>query len=135
MKTSSISYEGNLRTTATHLQSGSSIQTDAPTDNNGKGEKFSPTDLLATSLASCAMTIMGIKAEANNINMDGMTANVTKVMATEPRRVAEVIVEINLPGTYSDKEKQLLEKAALTCPVYHSLSSDLKKTFQFNYES
>lgn len=133
MKTSSIRYEGNLRTSVTHIQSGTTIQTDAPTDNNGKGEKFSPTDLLASSLASCAMTIMGIKAEGSNISLEGMTANVTKVMATEPRRVAEIIVEINLPGSYTDKEKQILERAALTCPVFHSLSEDLKKTINFTY--
>jgi putative redox protein len=134
MKTSKIVYNGNLRTEATHLKSGKTIITDAPVDNNGKGEAFSPTDLLATSLGCCMVTIMGIVANNNNINIDGTTMEITKVMESNPRRVSEVIVEFKMNGTaYSDKEKQLLENAAHTCPVAKSLSADLKQTVIFNY--
>jgi uncharacterized OsmC-like protein len=134
MKTSKIVYNGNLRTESTHLKSGKTIITDAPVDNNGKGEAFSPTDLLATSLGCCMVTIMGIVANNNNINIDGTTMEITKIMESNPRRVSEVIVEFKMNGsTYSDKEKQLLENAAHTCPVAKSLSAELKQTVIFNY--
>jgi len=134
MKTSKIVYSGNLRTEATHLRSGKTVITDAPVDNNGKGEAFSPSDLLATSLGSCMLTIMGIVATNNNINIDGTTAEITKIMESNPRRVSEVVVEIKMNGnSYSDKEKKLLENAAHTCPVAKSLSADLKQTVIFNY--
>jgi putative redox protein len=134
MKTSKIVYTGNLRTEATHLKSGKTIITDAPVDNNGKGEAFSPTDLLATSLGCCMVTIMGIVANNNNINIDGTSMEITKVMESNPRRVSEVIVEFKMNGNaYSDKEKQLLENAARTCPVAKSLSAELKQTVIFNY--
>jgi uncharacterized OsmC-like protein len=134
MKTSKIVYTSNLRTEATHLKSGKTIITDAPVDNNGKGEAFSPTDLLATSLGCCMVTIMGIVANNNNINIDGTSIEITKVMESNPRRVSEVIVEFKMNGNpYSDKEKQLLENAARTCPVAKSLSADLKQTVIFNY--
>src|SRR6185295_2739456 len=104
MKTSKIVYSGNLRTEATHLRSGKTVITDAPVDNNGKGEAFSPSDLLATSLGSCMLTIMGIVATNNNINIDGTTAEITKIMESNPRRVSEVVVEIKMNGnSYSDK--------------------------------
>ncbi|MFY9310538.1 MAG: OsmC family protein [Bacteroidia bacterium] len=134
MKTSKITYLGNLRTEAVHLKSGNTIITDAPPDNNGKGEAFSPTDLLATSLGSCMLTIMGIVAQRNNINIEGTTIEITKVMEANPRRVGEIIVEFSMPANnYSDKEKQLLENAANTCPVAKSLSAELKQTVIFNY--
>ena len=134
MKTSKITYLGNLRTEAVHLKSGNTIITDAPPDNNGKGEAFSPTDLLATSLGSCMLTIMGIVAQRNNINIEGTTIEITKVMEANPRRVGEIIVEFSMPANnYSDKEKQLLENAANTCPVAKNLSAELKQTVIFNY--
>jgi uncharacterized OsmC-like protein len=133
MITSKITYQGNLRTEATHQLSGKSIITDAPPDNNGKGEAFSPTDLLATSLGSCMLTIMGIVAERNQINMEGITVKITKIMASDPRRVGEIIVEFRMQKNYTDKEKALLENAAKTCPVAKSLSPDLKQTIIFNY--
>lgn len=134
MKTSKIVYNGNLRTEATHIRSGKTIITDAPVDNNGKGEAFSPTDLLATSLGCCMLTIMGIAANNHNINMDGTQIEITKIMESNPRRVSEIIVEFTMKGgNFSDKEKKLLENAARTCPVAKSLSADLKQTVIFNY--
>lgn len=134
MKTSKIVYNGSLRTEATHLRSGRTLITDAPVDNNGKGEAFSPTDLLATSLGCCMVTIMAMVADKNNINIDGTNIEITKVMAANPRRVSEIIVEFTMNGNqYTDKEKELLENAAHTCPVALSLSADLKQTVIFNY--
>lgn len=134
MKTSKIVYNGKLRTEATHLRSGKTIITDAPVDNNGKGEAFSPTDLLATSLGCCMVTIMAMAADKNNINIDGTSIEITKIMAANPRRVSEIIVEFTMNGNqYSNKEKELLEHAAHTCPVALSLSAELKQTVIFNY--
>ncbi len=134
MKTSKIIYQGQLRTEATHLKSGKTIITDAPPDNNGKGEAFSPTDLLATSLGCCMLTIMGIVAERSSLNIDGTSIEITKIMEANPRRVGEIIVEFMMPkNNYSDKDKELLEHAAHTCPVAKSLSAELKQTVIFNY--
>lgn len=134
MKTAKIKYLGNLRTESIHLQSENTIITDAPTDNNGKGEAFSPTDLLSTSLGCCMLTVMGIVAQRHAINMDGTTIEVTKKMEANPRRVAEIIIEFFMPkNSYTDKEKVLLEHAARTCPVSKSLSAELKQTVLFNY--
>jgi len=133
MATSTIKYLGDLRTEATHIQSGDKIITDAPLDNNGKGEAFSPTDLLATSLASCMLTIMGIAARGRTINIDGTTCEITKVMAAEPRRVSEIHAALNFVNPYTDKEKAVLENAAKTCPVFYSLHPDIKKVITFNY--
>jgi putative redox protein len=134
MKTSKITYLGNLRTEAIHLKSGKTVITDAPTDNNGKGEAFSPTDLLSTSLGCCMLTIMGIAANTHNINIEGATIDITKIMAANPRRVSEIVVEFYMPKqNYSDKEKAILEHAALTCPVAKSLSAELIQTVKFNY--
>ncbi len=134
MKTSKITYLGNLRTEAIHLASGNKIMTDAPVDNNGKGEAFSPTDLLATSLGLCMLTVMGIMAERNGIKMEGMTIDITKKMEANPRRVGEIVVEFTMPkNNYTDKEKALLENTAHTCPVAKSLSAELKQTIVFNY--
>lgn len=134
MKVSTIKYTGGLRTEAVHLKSGNTIITDAPVDNNGKGEAFSPTDLLSTSLGSCMLTIMGIVAQRHEINMDGTSIDITKIMEGNPRRVGEIIVEFNMPkNNYTEKEKDLLENAARTCPVAKSLSTELKQTVIFNY--
>jgi putative redox protein len=133
MATIHTTYLGGLRTEATHLQSGTKIITDAPTDNKGKGEAFSPTDLLAESLAGCILTTMGIAADVHGIDMDNTEAEVTKVMAQNPRRVAEVIVNLKFPKTYTDKEKKILELAATTCPVAVSLHPDVVKTISFGW--
>ncbi|MBK7182180.1 MAG: OsmC family protein [Bacteroidetes bacterium] len=134
MATSKITYTGNLRTQAVHLQSGNTIITDAPTDNNGKGEAFSPTDLLATSLGCCMLTIMGIVADRHSINIEGTTVEITKNMESNPRRVGEIVVVFTMPkNNFSDKDKDLLEHAAHTCPVAKSLSAELKQTIVFNY--
>lgn len=133
--TSKIIYNGELRTTATHLQSGTVIETDAPRDNQGMGERFSPTDLLATSLASCMLTIMGIAARTHNIRMEDTECTIEKIMAANPRRVSEIVADLYMKGQseYSEKERAILEHAALTCPVYLSLNADLKKTVTFHW--
>ena len=133
--TSQIKYEGNLRTVATHLQSESVIETDAPTDNQGKGERFSPTDLVATALGSCMLTIMGINARDMNIDLEGTKIDITKVMVANPRRIGEIKVEINFPESLKPDEKQktIIERAAITCPVFESLHPDLKKDVEFRW--
>lgn len=134
METIRLTYLGELRTEATHVKSGVKIITDAPPDNQGKGESFSPTDLLATSLGTCMVTLMGIKARDLNLDLKGMNVRVTKVMASDPRRVGEVIIEIDFPvNSFSEKEKILLERTAMTCPVSKSVHPDLKQTVKFNY--
>jgi uncharacterized OsmC-like protein len=132
--TSKINYTGGLHTEATHLQSGSIIHTDAPVDNNGKGEAFSPTDLLATSLGCCMLTIMGITAAKNNIPFEKAGADITKKMEADPRRVSEVIVNITVNGNYTPDQKKMLETAALNCPVAKSLSAELKQTVTFRWQ-
>ncbi len=128
-------YLGDLRTTSLHLRSGSEITTDAPVDNNGKGEAFSPTDLLAASLASCMFTIMGIVADKNGFKIDGTECLVTKIMTQVlPRKIQEVIVEFNFPSNdFTKEQKQLLQDAAHSCPVALSVHPDLKKTVIFNF--
>ena len=128
------SYLGELRTQATHVRSGKELITDAPLDNKGKGEAFSPTDLLATSLGSCMITIMGIAAREHGFNIDGTRAKIWKIMASDPRRVGEVKIELTFPeNNYSDKHKKIIERSAYTCPVFHSLHPDLVKTISFIY--
>ena len=131
--TSKVTYTGGLRTKSVHLQSGTEIITDAPTDNNGKGEAFSPTDMVANSLATCMLTIMGIKANQMDVNFDGSTASVTKIMKAEPRMISKIIVEFNMNMSADDKTKTILERAALTCPVYLSLHPDIQKEVSFNW--
>lgn len=132
--TSHIEYIGGLRTNARHALSGNEIITDAPPDNKGRGEAFSPTDLLATSLGACAVTIMGIAANEHGFNIDGTTIEVTKIMASNPRRVGEIQVVFNFPpNNYSDKEKKIIQLSANTCPVFQSLHPDLKKSYVFNF--
>lgn len=134
METSRVIYTGDLRTEATHVKSGQTFVTDAPVDNKGKGEAFSPTDLLATSLGTCAITTVGIAAQTHGFDIDGTTMKITKIMASDPRRVSEVIVEIFFPEIkYSDKEKAIIRNTVDTCPVARSLSADLKQTFLLNF--
>lgn len=128
-------YQGGLRSEATHLQSGTKIVTDAPTDNHGKGESFSPTDLVAAALGSCMLTIMDIAAQRLEIDLKGTRLEITKIMAADPRRIAEIKIDFYLPGDYSDKCKTILERAADTCPVAKSLHPDLVQNITFHYNS
>ena len=131
-----VEYEGELRTKAKHLQSGNEIITDAPVVNHGKGEAFSPTDLVATALASCVLTIMGIVAERREIDLKGTTSEVTKVMGENPRRIAEIHVAIHFKSDISNQDRKVLEKAAHSCPVHQSLHGEfVKKKIMFNYPS
>ena len=132
--TSKVVYLGELRTEATHLKSGNQIITDAPTDNNGKGEAFSPTDTVATALASCALTIVGIKAESMDWDISEITAEVTKIMGTEPRRISKIKIDFKIPFETDDKQRKLLEKTAKTCPVFMSLHPDMEKELNFIWE-
>ncbi len=131
--TSKVTYVGNLRTEALHIQSSTLINTDAPKDNFGKGEAFSPTDLVATALASCMISIMGIVARKEGITpVDGAIAEVTKIMATEPRRISEIHIKITFPkNNFTEKEKTIYENAAHTCPVAKSLHPNLKQVVEF----
>ena len=134
MVTAKITYQGDLRTECTHLQSGNTLITDAPCDNQGKGEAFSPTDLLATSLGACILTIMGIKARDNQIDITGTEVEITKIMASDPRRVSEVVVEFFFPERpYTPEEKALVESVAGTSPVPLSLHPALVQTILFHW--
>ncbi|MBS0027934.1 OsmC family protein [Chitinophaga sp. 22321] len=135
MQTASIIYNGELRTTATHLKSGTVIETDAPVDNNGKGERFSPTDLVAAALGSCMLTIMGIKARESNWAIDGTKVSVLKIMGTEPRRITGVNVVFDFPAGHNlgEKERTILERAALNCPVAKSVHPELVQDVTFNW--
>ncbi|MFT3687311.1 MAG: OsmC family protein [Phycisphaerales bacterium] len=117
-----------------HMQSGTEIITDAPTDNHGKGEAFSPTDMVANSLATCMITVMGIKARDMDIELKGTTAEVTKVMAAEPRRISEIHIHFEMSHAADDKTKAVLERTAMTCPVFYSLHPDIKKEITFNWK-
>ncbi len=132
---SQIKYKGNLRTEAKHLQSGTVIETDAPTDNNGKGERFSPSDIVATALGSCMLTIMGIKAQGMNVDLKDTTVDITKIMAAEPRRIAEVQINFHFPENFKadEKQKKILENAARTCPVAKSIHPDIKVDITFDW--
>jgi Predicted redox protein, regulator of disulfide bond formation len=132
--TSEVTYLGDLRTSAIHLRSSRELITDAPTDNNGKGEAFSPTDLVATSLASCMITIMGIRAAKMNLDVSGIQSTITKIMTSNPRRIAEIKVDLKMPArTYEAKDKKILEAAARTCPVALSLHPDIVQTVSFHW--
>jgi len=134
METVKTTYLGQLRTEAIHVRSGNKIITDAPIDNQGKGEAFSPTDLLVTSLCSCMFTIIGIAAQTGNFNIDGATAKTTKVMASDPRRVGEAIIEFDFSkGTYSDKQKTIIQRAVETCPVAKSIHPELKLSITYKF--
>ncbi len=131
--TASIIYKGNLRCESVHIQSNSQIETDAPTDNRGKGERFSPTDLLCVSLATCMLTTMGIKANDMEANIDNAKANVTKHMASDPRRVAKIEVALSLPANGSDKDKAILERTGNNCPVVKSLHPDIELVISYQW--
>lgn len=129
-----VKYQGQLRTEAMHLKSGNQLTTDAPTDNKGKGEAFSPSDLLCTSLASCMITLMGITAAAKNIEVGNIEAQIEKVMASDPRRVTKIIIEIELENKgYSERERTILENAAHSCPVAKSIHPDIHQDVRFSY--
>ena len=134
MTTSIVRYLGELRTSSMHLQSGTEILTDAPIDNQGKGEAFSPTDMVTNSLATCMITIMAIKAREMDLELKGTTAEVTKIMAAEPRRIAAIHINFEMNLVADDKTKIILERAAMTCPVYHSLHPDIEKVITFNWK-
>jgi uncharacterized OsmC-like protein len=128
METAKTVYKGELRTEAVHVRSGNIILTDAPPDNKGKGEYFSPTDLVATALGSCIFTIMGIAAREHGFSIDGASCSITKIMAENPRRIGEIRIEFDLTGQeYSDKQKKILEYCVRTCPVALSLNANLNQ--------
>ncbi|PIF00506.1 MAG: osmotically inducible protein OsmC [Maribacter sp.] len=133
MTTSKVTYTGNLRTTCVHLRSGDSFITDAPVDNNGLGQAFSPTDTIATGLASCMLTMMGIKARDLDIDLTNATAEVTKHMTADPRRISKISVVLSLPSSFSDKQRKILENTARTCPVLYSLHPEIEKAISFNW--
>jgi putative redox protein len=129
-------YSGGLRTLATHLKSGKQITTDAPVDNCGKGEYFSPTDMVAAALGSCMLTIIGIAAENNNFSIKDTTVEITKIMGTEPRRITEIILDFHFPeNNYSEKEKLIIKNCTLNCPAGKSLHPDLLQTIKLNFQT
>lgn len=132
--TSKVTYLGNLRAESVHIKSGNSYITDSPTDNNGKGEAFSPTDTVATGLASCMLTVMGIKAGDMDVDMSGTTAEVTKTMASNPRRISKIEIVLNFPFKADNKIKKILEHTAKTCPVHYSLHPDIERDITFNWQ-
>jgi len=132
--TSKITYLGDLRTSSIHLQSGSEIILDAPTDNHGRGEAFSPTDTVANALGSCMVSIMAIKSKDLNVDLIGSTVEITKIMNPEPRKIAKIIVVLNMSVSPDQKSRTILERAAMTCPVFLSLHPDIEKVVSFNWE-
>jgi putative redox protein len=133
MNTFEIKYLGDLRTSSTHLDSGSEINTDAPKDNHGLGEAFSPTDMVCSALASCILTIMAIAVEKNGIDIKGTKAVVKKTMGNNPRRIAKIDVDLIFTNEYDSKTKTILERAAFNCPVHHTLSKSVEKNISFKY--
>jgi len=126
--TSTVVYNGDLRTTCTHLRSGNSFETDAPVDNNGKGERFSPTDLMATSLGTCMLTVMGIKARAMGFDLNGIEIEVEKIMKADPRRVGGINLFFHIPVSLrniDEKEKIILKNTGETCPVMRSINPNI----------
>lgn len=133
MNTASTIYLGELRTQATHIRSGNKIITDAPLDNHGKGEAFSPTDLVSAALLSCMMTVIGIMANTHQVDVSGMRGEVLKVMGTDPRRITEIHIQLRFPRDYKEHDRVLIERTARTCPVAKSLHPDLIQDIQFIY--
>ncbi|OWR15421.1 OsmC family protein [Chryseobacterium sp. VAUSW3] len=131
--TSKITYLGDLRCESEHLQSGTRVFTDAPTDNHGKGEVFSPTDLCATSLAQCMLTTIAILGKDKGINIEGSYAELQKIMNPKPRKIAEIVCDLYFHGSFSDEEKAFIENTAMNCPVALTLSPEVKKSVTFNY--
>ena len=132
--TSKVTYLGELRTSSVHLQSGTEILSDAPTDNHGRGEAFSPTDLLANALGSCMVSIMAIKSKDLDVNLEGSTVEVTKIMQAEPRKIAKIVIVMNRSITADEKTKTILERAAMHCPVLLSLNPDIEKDVTFSWK-
>ncbi|NMM46899.1 OsmC family protein [Marinigracilibium pacificum] len=135
MPTSEVKYLGGLRTIAKHLQSGNEIITDAPVDNHGKGEAFSPTDLVSTALAQCMITVVGIYAANNDLDIGNVSAEITKFMAADPRRISEIKVDLHFKQhKLSPAQIEKVKRTALTCPVAQSLSESLKQTISFDFD-
>jgi putative redox protein len=132
--TASIRYTGNLRCSAHHIQSGTIMETDAPTDNKGKGEKFSPTDLLCVSLATCMLTTMAIKSAELQVDITNATAAVTKHMLSDPRRVGKIEVAVNLPAAGSEKDRKILEITGDNCPVIKSINPQIELVISYSWE-
>ena len=132
--TSKVTYNGNLRTECVHIKSNDSFLTDAPTDNNGLGQAFSPTDTVATGLASCMLTMMGIKANGMEVELRGSHAEVTKHMAASPRRISKIEVSLHLPKVIDAKNRKILEHTANTCPVLYSLHPEIEKVITFHWD-
>jgi len=132
--TSKVTYTGDLRTTCEHISSGNQFITDAPVDNNGLGQAFSPTDMVATALASCMLTVMGIKANLLPENIEGAYADVTKHMASDPRRIVKIEVALYMPENVSKKHRKILENTARTCPVLYSIHEQIEKVITFHWE-
>lgn len=133
--TATARYEGHLRTEATHTASGTVIQTDAPVDNHGRGEAFSPTDLVGTALGTCILTTMAIVAERHQVDLVGSSFKMAKIMSTDaPRRIAQLTVELHLPASLSDSDRALMERTAHTCPVALSLNPEIRQEVRFVYE-
>lgn len=132
--TATVTYDSNLRTTCLHLQSGSSFETDAPSDNKGQGARFSPTDLIATGLGACLITTMGIKAETMDIKLDGAKVEVTKLMLSEPRRIGKIVIAVTMPVLNLDEKTiEILERVGRTCPVERSLHPDMELDISFTW--
>ena len=136
MMTSTVVYEGNLRTVCTHLRSGNMVETDAPVDNNGKGERFSPSDLVATALGSCMLTIMGMRAREMDVDLTGVKIEVEKIMKADPRRISGINLTFHFPESLQVDEKQrtILERAAHTCPVIYSINPDIAVNVNFQWQ-
>ena len=132
--TSKITYNGDLRTTCEHVRSGNTFMTDAPVDNHGLGEAFSPTDTVATGLGTCMITVMGLKAKSLGVDLVGSEVGITKHMAADPRRISRIEVTLRLPAKVSEKNRKILENTANTCPVHYSLHPDIEKEIQFLWE-
>ena len=131
----SIAYQGELRCEATHGPSGVTLHTDAPVDNHGRGESFSPTDLVATALGACILTILGIQIEKHGLALDSATVTVEKHMSEDlPRRIAKLPVVVRIHGNFDERIRTVLERAAHTCPVHQSLHADIEKPIEFHWE-
>jgi len=131
--TAKVTYEGELRTTCVHLRSGNEFITDAPVDNNGLGSAFSPTDMVATGLGSCMITVMGIKARDLEVDLKGTEVEVTKHMASDPRRISKIEVNLLLPAHVSKKNRTILERIGDTCPIHYSLHPDIEKVITYHW--
>jgi putative redox protein len=135
--TSTVIYEGDLRTVALHNASGTRIETDAPVDNHGKGQRFSPSDLVATALGSCMLTIMGMKARDHDIDLKGTRIEIQKIMKTDPRRISGISLTFHLPEKLhlSEKNKTILQRAAETCPVFYSIHPEIEVQVNYNWQT